>query len=120
MSGARETVAKAVTLECMRGAVRQHRACFLYAFRYGIRLQLMPDLCLSGNVRMGTLLSSYRRVLLVAMFVYLQAVLEGSSCESMSALEQLLLAQCSTHMVLCETAIMLHLTSWAIVAALHA
>ncbi|KAL3158055.1 hypothetical protein ABBQ32_011665 [Trebouxia sp. C0010 RCD-2024] len=32
MSGARETVAKAVTLECMRGAVRQHRACFLYAF----------------------------------------------------------------------------------------
>ena len=33
MSGARETVAKAVTLECMRGAVRQQRACFLYAFR---------------------------------------------------------------------------------------
>ncbi len=33
MSGARETVAKAVTLECMRGAVRQNRACFLYAFR---------------------------------------------------------------------------------------
>ena len=33
MSGARETVAKAVTLECMRGAVRQRRACFLYAFR---------------------------------------------------------------------------------------
>ena len=33
MSGARETVAKAVTLECMRGAVRQKRACFLYAFR---------------------------------------------------------------------------------------
>lgn len=32
MSGARETVAKAVTLECMRGAVRQKRACFLYAF----------------------------------------------------------------------------------------
>ncbi|KAA6415263.1 MAG: hypothetical protein FRX49_13645 [Trebouxia sp. A1-2] len=29
MSGARETVAKAVTLECMRGAVRQKRACFL-------------------------------------------------------------------------------------------
>ncbi|DBA84260.1 TPA: hypothetical protein ACH3X2_006318 [Trebouxia sp. C0005] len=34
MSGARETVAKAVTLECMRGAVRQKRACFLYAFRH--------------------------------------------------------------------------------------
>lgn len=32
MCGARETVAKAVTLECMRGAVRQQRACFLYAF----------------------------------------------------------------------------------------
>lgn len=30
--GARETVAKAVTLECMRGAYRQKRACFLYAF----------------------------------------------------------------------------------------
>lgn len=33
MAGARETVAKAVTLECMRGAVRQNRACYLYAFR---------------------------------------------------------------------------------------
>ena len=32
MSGARETVAKALALECLRGAVRQRRACFLYAF----------------------------------------------------------------------------------------
>ncbi|CAL8461911.1 g1442 [Coccomyxa elongata] len=32
MAGARETVAKAVALECMRGAHRQQRACYLYAF----------------------------------------------------------------------------------------
>ena len=32
MSGAPETVAKAVTLECMRSAHRQNRACYLYAF----------------------------------------------------------------------------------------
>lgn len=32
MQGARETVAKALTLECMRGAHRQRRKCFLYAF----------------------------------------------------------------------------------------
>lgn len=32
MSGARETVAKALALECLRGAMRQRRACFLYAF----------------------------------------------------------------------------------------
>ena len=43
MSGARETVAKAVTLECMRGAVRQQRACFLYAFRSAF--------CVSENIR---------------------------------------------------------------------
>ena len=33
MAGARETVAKAVALECMRGAHRQQRQCYLYAFR---------------------------------------------------------------------------------------
>ncbi|KAK9819714.1 hypothetical protein WJX72_001579 [[Myrmecia] bisecta] len=32
MAGTRETVAKAVALECMRGAHRQQRACYLYAF----------------------------------------------------------------------------------------
>ena len=32
MHGARETVAKALTLECMRGAHRQGRKCFVYAF----------------------------------------------------------------------------------------
>ncbi len=32
MGGARETVAKALTLECMRGAHRQERKCYLYAF----------------------------------------------------------------------------------------
>ncbi len=32
MQGARETVAKALALECLRGAHRQRRACFLYAF----------------------------------------------------------------------------------------
>eukprot|EP00891_Asterochloris_glomerata_P001609 jgi/Astpho2/1609/e_gw1.00028.9.1_t len=32
MAGARETVAKAVALECMRGAHRQERQCYLYAF----------------------------------------------------------------------------------------
>ena len=32
MAGAPETVAKAVTLECMRSAHRQNRACYLYAF----------------------------------------------------------------------------------------
>ncbi|KAK9838520.1 hypothetical protein WJX81_004867 [Elliptochloris bilobata] len=32
MAGARETVAKAVALECMRSAHRQQRACYLYAF----------------------------------------------------------------------------------------
>eukprot|EP01025_Chloroclados_australasicus_P035095 TRINITY_DN3582_c1_g1_i7.p1 TRINITY_DN3582_c1_g1~~TRINITY_DN3582_c1_g1_i7.p1 ORF type:complete len:684 (-),score=104.20 TRINITY_DN3582_c1_g1_i7:184-2196(-) len=32
MAGARETVAKAITLECMRGAYRQKRQCYLYAF----------------------------------------------------------------------------------------
>ena len=33
MMGARETVAKAVALECLRGALRQDRKCYLYAFR---------------------------------------------------------------------------------------
>lgn len=33
MYGAREVVAKAVVLECMRGAHRQDRKCFVYAFR---------------------------------------------------------------------------------------
>jgi len=32
MHGAREVVAKALTLECMRGAHRQGRKCFVYAF----------------------------------------------------------------------------------------
>jgi hypothetical protein len=34
MSGAREVVAKAVALECMRGAHRQQRRCYLYSFRW--------------------------------------------------------------------------------------
>lgn len=33
MYGPREVVAKAVALECMRGAHRQQRRCYLYAFR---------------------------------------------------------------------------------------
>lgn len=32
MYGAREVVAKALTLECMRGAHRQQRQCYVYAF----------------------------------------------------------------------------------------
>jgi uncharacterized protein with von Willebrand factor type A (vWA) domain len=32
MRGAREVVAKALALECMRGAHRQQRSCYLYAF----------------------------------------------------------------------------------------
>jgi hypothetical protein len=32
MRGARETVAKALALECLRGAHRQRRKCYLYAF----------------------------------------------------------------------------------------
>ena len=41
MHGARETVAKALTLECMRGAHRQQRKCFVYAFsRPGDVMQL--------------------------------------------------------------------------------
>ncbi len=32
MRGARETVAKALALECLRGANRQRRPCYLYAF----------------------------------------------------------------------------------------
>ena len=32
MRGARETVAKALALECLRGAHRQRRQCYLYAF----------------------------------------------------------------------------------------
>eukprot|EP00951_Prasinocladus_malaysianus_P021825 scaffold181349_cov26-Prasinocladus_malaysianus.AAC.1 len=32
MRGPRETVAKALALECMRGAHRQQRKCYLYAF----------------------------------------------------------------------------------------
>lgn len=32
MHGAREVVAKALTLECMRGAHRQQRKCYVYAF----------------------------------------------------------------------------------------
>ena len=35
MYGAREVVAKAVVLECMRGAHRQERKCYVYAFRCG-------------------------------------------------------------------------------------
>lgn len=38
MYGARETVAKALALECMRGAHRQQRRCYLYAFRCAVRL----------------------------------------------------------------------------------
>lgn len=34
MYGSREVVAKAVALECMRGAHRQQRRCYLYAFRW--------------------------------------------------------------------------------------
>jgi hypothetical protein len=34
MYGAREVVAKAVALECMRGAHRQQRRCYLYSFRW--------------------------------------------------------------------------------------
>jgi hypothetical protein len=70
MQGARETVAKAVAVECMRGAHRQGRACFLYAFsgpgqvrtsffgcwlrihlltmRWGLNSQPQP--CMSRNV----------------------------------------------------------------------
>jgi uncharacterized protein with von Willebrand factor type A (vWA) domain len=33
MSGAREVIAKAIVLECMRGAHTQGRRCFVYAFR---------------------------------------------------------------------------------------
>lgn len=32
MMGPRETVAKSLTLECMRGAIRQQRRCLVYAF----------------------------------------------------------------------------------------
>jgi uncharacterized protein with von Willebrand factor type A (vWA) domain len=32
MMGPRETVAKSLTLECMRGAIRQQRKCIVYAF----------------------------------------------------------------------------------------
>lgn len=32
MAGARETVAKAAALECMRSAQRTGRKCYLYAF----------------------------------------------------------------------------------------
>jgi len=32
MYGAREVVAKALTLECVRGAHRQQRKCYVYAF----------------------------------------------------------------------------------------
>lgn len=32
MLGPRETVAKSLTLECMRGAIRQQRRCLVYAF----------------------------------------------------------------------------------------
>ena len=32
MRGAREVVAKALALECLRGAHRQSRPCYLYAF----------------------------------------------------------------------------------------
>lgn len=32
MLGARETVAKSLTLECMRGAIRQQRKCIVFAF----------------------------------------------------------------------------------------
>ena len=32
MLGARETVAKSLTLECMRGAIRQQRKCLVFAF----------------------------------------------------------------------------------------
>jgi hypothetical protein len=39
MSGAREVVAKAVALECMRGAHRQQRRCYLYSFRWGTHTQ---------------------------------------------------------------------------------
>lgn len=39
MYGPREVVAKAVALECMRGAHRQQRRCYLYSFRWaGSRL----------------------------------------------------------------------------------
>jgi uncharacterized protein with von Willebrand factor type A (vWA) domain len=46
MRGARETVAKALVLECMRGAARQGRRCHVYAFSGPgdvAELELAPD-----------------------------------------------------------------------------
>ena len=48
MYGPREVVAKAVALECMRGAHRQQRRCYLYAFRCG-----RAGLTLGGSVWWG-------------------------------------------------------------------
>ncbi|EFJ49849.1 hypothetical protein VOLCADRAFT_120690 [Volvox carteri f. nagariensis] len=51
MRGARETVAKALALECMRGAHRQRRPCYLYAF--------------SGPSATPTCLREYKRLLVM-------------------------------------------------------
>eukprot|EP00879_Flechtneria_rotunda_P013426 GHRR01014017.1.p1 GENE.GHRR01014017.1~~GHRR01014017.1.p1 ORF type:complete len:601 (+),score=219.05 GHRR01014017.1:188-1990(+) len=48
MRGAREVVAKALALECMRGAHRQQRPCYLYAFSGPEQVQ---ELELSVDVR---------------------------------------------------------------------
>ncbi|GBF88932.1 hypothetical protein Rsub_01431 [Raphidocelis subcapitata] len=48
MRGAREVVAKALALECMRGAHRQQRPCYLYAFSGPDQVQ---ELELSVNVK---------------------------------------------------------------------
>ena len=57
MAGARETVAKAVALECMRGAHRQQRQCYLYAFRCTVpaagRKQLVPVMQTSDHLLAG-------------------------------------------------------------------
>ena len=48
MCGGPETVAKAVTLECMRSAHRQGRACYMYAFSGPSQVLLRrrnPTLC---------------------------------------------------------------------------
>lgn len=50
MYGAREVVAKALVLECMRGAQSQRRKCYVYAFRSACHLHIFRAPHLAASV----------------------------------------------------------------------
>ena len=71
LQGARELVAKALALECLRGAHRQRRACYLYAFsgpREGVTRGGVLTSQVEGQGRGTTRYPSYRRDLVFSVY----------------------------------------------------